>query len=531
MAHPDGWEQFEGTVFPPAPFSGGVGWRSTFARGFTKKSALILLRIAGTLLLVCCTWVARIIPVATTSPYEWRTNPKRRPPLEIEKIGDLLADEAVRVVTGQLSDTATRRSVWRTAEYGGNSGPPPVPPFAARLLEEAYAGVPKWVLHNVTWQDAYPTFASRDYGLVINRERTSQLVWLVDSLSFVNVSQSLRGLHVREPGDFALLILISHEMAHLAITSAPLIGRNPESVVECAADVIAGFQTAAVAPRISSQGGWELGGNGAVDALGTAIIPGEWVSRDLHPDNEQRSACLHRGIGMFSEQGERGPIAGSLILASERDSLIDALSLGKTTLVDAAFAEAKTILSLPGVPEPKQSSFSGQLDNGSVKTVLLLVDSLLRRFANNTLATVVGQRLAVGVSLFPGTVFNELLLKVAAPWKCAVIAGNPDIGRSIGCYALMRDMDALFTRIGVANALQRDSLSLGFRVLSVGPSTTSTSRLHLRQWLFMNGDKQAVVSVYDEPYNPNPYEDRHSGPTVFWFSFSDLRVIPKGRQR
>jgi hypothetical protein len=474
--------------------------------------------------------VASRIEAVTVSPYDWRANPKRRTPVEVEKIGNLLAGEAVRVITGQLSDSATR-SIWRRAEYGDAAGPPTVPQFATRLLSEAYAGVPRTVLHNVTWQEAYPTFASSDYGLVINRQRTTELVWLVDSLSFVSVPQSLRQLHVREPGDFALLIVMSHEMAHLAIDAAPQIGRNPESVVECAADVIAGFQTASIVPRISQRGGWELSGNGAVEALGREVVPGEWVSRETHPDNEQRSACLHRGIEMFSEQGGREKIAGSLVLESKRDSLIDALSLGKTTLIAAAFSEAKTILSLPGTPEPKQSSFSESLNNSSAKTVLQLVDSLLRRLANNTLDAVVGQRLAVGVSLFPGSVFNELLLPVNAPWKCAVIAGNSDIGRSIGCYALIRTMDALFARMAVENALQSDSLSLGFRVLSVGPSTTSNARLHLRQWLFMNDDKQAVVSVYDEPYNPNSFDDRQSDLAVFWLSFSDLKIVPKSRRR
>ena len=102
------------------------------------------------------------------------------------------------------------------------------------------------------------------------------------------------------------------EMAHLAIGFASITQHYPESLVECAADVIAGFQTAAIAPRMSSRGGMEITTNGAVEAFSASVIPGEWVSRELHPDNEQRLACVRRGIEIFSEQRDRAPIAGSV---------------------------------------------------------------------------------------------------------------------------------------------------------------------------------------------------------------------------
>jgi len=476
-----------------------------------------------------CAALAKVVPESPSS--DWRTKPTPRSPADIEKLGNALAGEAIRVVTREVSDPETRKVVWRVGEYGDDSGPPPTAGFAARLLYGAYAGVSKPILQTMIWQDTYPTFASRDYGLVMNQARTAQLVWLVDSVSATTVASSFRSLEVRRPGDFALLALISHEMAHLAISAASLSERYPESIVECAADIIAGFQTAAIAPRISSRGQFELDVNGGIDALGTTVIPGDWVSRDVHPDNEQRSACLRRGIGMFSEQRDRGPIGGSFLLTSERDSLIDALSLGQISLVNAALAETRTILSIPGTPQPKQSSELEYTNNPSAKMLLALNDSILKRFAAGTLSTVVGQRIAVGVSLFPGAEFNELLIRVDPPWKCAVIAGNADIGRSIGCYVITRERDVMWARFGVDRTLQSDSLRLGFRVLSVGPSTTSSSSLHLRQWLFVNGDKQAVVSIYDEPYTPNPYSDQRTGLRVFWFSFSDLRVVPKGRAR
>ena len=56
---------------------------------------------------------------------ESRSNPKARSPGEIERLGHDLAAEAVRVVIGQISDAATRRTLWQVPKYGDDSGPRP----------------------------------------------------------------------------------------------------------------------------------------------------------------------------------------------------------------------------------------------------------------------------------------------------------------------------------------------------------------------------------------------------------------------
>jgi hypothetical protein len=463
----------------------------------------------------------------TLDPPDWREHPQHRTATEVENVGRTLTAESIRIVKGETSDRLTRATVWQFASWVSDPGPAPVRPFAQRLLQQAYAKVPSAILQNVVWQDRYPSLASGDFGVLINKERATELTWFVDSATLPLAPRGRTTL-VREPGDFALLMLISHEMAHLAIDAASLAA-YPESVIECTADVIAGFQTSVVSTRISSRGLYELEINGAVDALSRATLPGEWISRDFHPDNEQRGACLHRGIAMYGEQLNREPIAGSMLLHNARDSLLDSLSRGKTTLVLAAIAEARSVLSLPGeIRTPAPARATDPRDLPAIQ-LLSLTDTLLRRLAFGNYSSVIGEPIAVGVSLFPGSQLNELLLKVDPPWKCAVISGGPDIGRSIGCYVLGDNTDAIYTRLNVVNALQSDSLRLGFRVLSIGPATPTNVGLHLRQWLLVANSLQVLVSVYDELYVPNPYAEEHSDLRVLWFSFSDLSPVPKGK--
>ena len=217
------------------------------------------------------------------------------------------------------------------------------------------------------------------------------------------------------------------------------------------------------------------------------------------------------------------------MIDSPRDSLIDALSIGKIDLVGAAIAESETILSIPG--GQKRSTVRDVVDESSAKTLLALTDSLLKKLGSGTLGSVVGERISVGVSLFPGAEFNEFLLEVSSPWKCAVIAANAETGRSIGCYALTGGIHAVMAEYFFARSLQSDTVRLGFHVLPIGPATTSTASLHLRQWLFSIRDKQAVVSIYSEPYTPNQFSDQRTGMIVLWFSFSDLNTIPKRPER
>ena len=145
---------------------------------------------------------------------------------------------------------------------------------------------------------------------------------------------------------------------------------------------------------------------------------------------------------MFSEQRDHQRIAGLVMLESARDSLIDAMSLGKLSLVSAAVAEAKEILSIPGETKPKASSHVGDAEDAAAKPLLALTDSLLQRLSSGRLLMAIGQPVAVGVSLFPGKLFSELALPVGSPWKCAVIAGNTDIGRAFACYAITADLAA-----------------------------------------------------------------------------------------
>ena len=112
--------------------------------------------------------------------------------------------------------------------------------------------MPREILQTTLWQDRYETFASPDYGIVLNRERVEELVWTVDSASVAIGDAWFRKYMIRPPGDYALLLLISHELAHLAIGYAAPSVHAPESVAECAADIMGGFQSAVVATRISS---------------------------------------------------------------------------------------------------------------------------------------------------------------------------------------------------------------------------------------------------------------------------------------
>src|SRR5207244_8583961 len=65
---------------------------------------------------------------------------------DVENVGRTLTEEAIRVVTGETSDRVTRATVWRSPSWDSDPGPSPVRPFAQRLLQQAYARVPRAVL-------------------------------------------------------------------------------------------------------------------------------------------------------------------------------------------------------------------------------------------------------------------------------------------------------------------------------------------------------------------------------------------------
>lgn len=479
--------------------------------------------VAGSL---SCTSLSNLVPFKPE--IDWRTSPPHRVAADVEKLGHALTDEEIRALTGEISDQKTQHFVWQS-RYDSKEPPPAIPSFSLRLLREAYDPVPRPILRSLVWQDKYPSFASPDFGTVINRARVTDLVWFVDSVTILAGSASEKELLVRPPGDFALLMLLSHELAHLAISFAPLGGSHSESIAECAADVIGGFQSAVISTRMGTNGTAEFQFNGAVSALGAAVIPGEWISRNLHPDREQRAACLERGVSMFAEQAVREPLAGSLLLTSPRDSLVEKLSLGRISLVTAATEEAKSILSLPG-DEGATKPDGVAMEDTAAATLLRLTDSLLIRVSQGTVGAVIGVKIAPGVSLFPGAQLEELLVRMPAPWKCAVVVGNADIGGSIACYALTGGLNAMMIRQRFSTTIQRDSSRLGFRVSSIGLATTRTAELRLRQWLFEKGADRVIVSVYDEPYAPNANSNQETGTRVFWFSFSQIHISPSGRQ-
>ena len=193
------------------------------------------------------------------------------------------------------------------------------------MLLEAYAKVPRRTLSRLTWQDSVPSFASPQLGVVVSSKRASSLVWIADSTAILGGGNNSQ-LYVRRPGDFALLLVLAHELSHLALQASTASIAATVAEIECATDILGGFQTAALSLRISSGGLFELTINRVPTLLGHALRPGHWVAGDQHPDREQRIACLTTGVNLFADQQEREDVADVLLSESRSDSVRNQLA-------------------------------------------------------------------------------------------------------------------------------------------------------------------------------------------------------------
>lgn len=461
-----------------------------------------------------------------TEGESWRTRLLRRPAPSIQRIGDELFAELARIVTGTISDSATRSTAWRVRESDDAGAPiPSLPTRVGKLLEQAFAPVPRHLLDSLIWHDSVPTLASPDVGIVVNRPRVTLLAWRLDSAVLAERSAIERRILVRPPGDWGVLAVLTHELAHLALDFGAQLENYPQSLRECAADYLAAFTLSAASARMSAAGRFELSHASVVLRVAEDLTPGEWISRDVHPDSEQRLECLNRGAHLHAEIGARERTAGSTILEGPRDSLYDAVTVGALPLLAAAIAEARTILSLPGEGEsigsPSRMQQFRELRTNN--PVTKLYDTLLTHFdARGSVDALIGERLSAGNSLFPPGELRELRLRVEPPWKCASIAAAPGRARAIGCYAIGNMVAATMVDLGVSDAVLTRARSLGYSVTPLGAATMRDGRLGFNQWLLERGARRVLISIYREQYLDSAAPDRWSTRRVAWYSFAPL---------
>lgn len=434
--------------------------------------------------------------------------------------------EQVRVITGNTSDDSTRAETWRFAWYNRAVPIPQIAPVTTRLLTEAYAHVPPFLLTSVRWQDSVPTYSSPDDGIAINRPRAARLAWETDSvaLSNHNPDAAYARIFERPPSDYVLTMLMAHELAHLAIDFTTPRVDQPEAVVECAADVIGAFQVASVAPRLSPNGALALHFANVSANVAGDVLPGDWISANSHPDREQRAACMMRGFELYDAVREHAPITSQSFLTSSSDSLLEHVVLGEVSLTSAAIWEARLVLSLPGSRPPRKATssayaFESDPDASRLVTFLLAVLDSMR--APDGIASVIGVPLTSGTALFPADPLNEVTLPIAPPWKCALVTGTSERAPTVACYAIgdmtHTEMVGFLARAALLSAIKKR----GLFAQPLGAAVTRGAQLASQQWLLSGAERgRVILSMYSEPYPINRQE--WNSQQVTWYSLAWL---------
>ncbi len=441
---------------------------------------------------------------------------------EIMTLGDGLLEESVFLLQATVGEPLPRSQLWVAGFRQDSVQPPQLPDAPLRVLQQAYEQIPKGALSRIRWSATERTSAFANVGIVVNVNRASELVWAVDSQMLRDIEPIERVLFARRPGDYALLLLLNHELAHLALASLPRLDTIPNAIAECAADILGGFHTALTALRISS---WGIGGlerSNAISILGSALTPGYWIGRESHPDSDQRAACLNRGVALLGDLSERGPIATSLLPSSSRDSLLNDLVSQTEGLVEVTGILATEIVPVT-LPEMGPTSAPSRFLRGEVAAapiVQLFRDLVsMHDSVGSSLGPLRGPRISTGVTLFPGSVIRELNYAVSPPWRCAIQGDGPPSNPHIACY-LVADVDNMialmfYMQDGIESHLERAALLADTLV----PPTSSTLHINLRQWAIRDKDRFAVAGIMAEPYGEWGIPSRY----VVWFSFTPLK--------
>ena len=483
-------------------------------------------RIILSALLVSCLSCVTV----NSGPEPMSKVPGKRTAEQVQRAVAPLAFELARLLTGDTATAKTKASVWRkNSNYVTPNDPPAVVPFASRILTELYVGLPDSLLFRVWWDDSLRTLSSLDIGVIVNRQRAAELAWLVDSLAYSNTRARYSDVYTRRPGDLAVLLMISHELAHFPIDRLDRGSTTPVSIKECAADIISGFQFAVLTPRLSSTSGFELQESNVVARFGGLLEPGGWIAREEHPDSDQRRACLSRGSALYADQAQWTMLAGRTLLRTKQDTLADALSSGRLSLSDVALEESRQVLTVPTEATTPSAQRPPEFPSRETAIVIRVLDSLLTRTDSlGYLDRSLGPRLGGSHGLFPPGVLHELTLSIPRPWRCGVTAVDSGRVRAAACYVID---NSSFSRVSIDMdwELRPERKFRGFSVQRLKPPVANQVGIRFSQWLLEDRYRRVLISVYDEPHGERK-GDRFSfvwgPPRLLWFSYESIGPSP-----
>jgi hypothetical protein len=227
---------------------------------------------------------------------------------------------------------------------------------------------------------------------------------------------------------------------------------------------------------------------------------------------------------MVTEQSAWVEIAGNAFLGSVQDSITNDLSIGRRSLPEAAIAESRLLLSVPGAQDETRPSSRSFMDEGAMGLIPLLDTLISRTDSVGHILGVQGARLSRGITRFPGDRLYELLIAAPPPWRCAVVSQDSGTARTVGCYAVDPTGNRRSLSIFLADGIERRAKQNGLRQRFLSSPTAAGAVLRIAQWLLEDGRRRILVSYYDEPLDAVGQLNPYLGRRLLWFSFEALPI-------
>ena len=454
------------------------------------------------------------LPKDTAPPAEPSVS-SRRSAKSVQLLAEAFYVAIQDVVLGREPSPDVTRSIWRRRFTPGDTLLGRLDTLALSAIRAPFGPEPALVLDSLRWTEVLPSSTSNSMGILLNIGRITALANAADSAIVPSPNDILFD---RPKGDYLILVLLSHEIAHVALNGHPIESDRSIATVECQADILAGYLDELLTYRLGPSSSEVFAFGAAGQLVFDVAADGDWTGSATHPDRSQRQECFASGVTLYLELSRIGGRQDEIIPASQLGGIAVAIARHAIDLLTGTLIISHDLIPSAATPLQARALAPFTSNGAEMAGIRVVLDAAIHAYgrSDSAYASLAGDSVSRGTSLFSAPIISIVPTPTAFRWRCAYLH---QLGRRLStlqCYVLgdifhgsllLFDAELTIGQLAKASGLTSEKLA---------PPIPDGVPVSIGQWLLRANKRTAMLTVIIGTYSDR-VRDTNRG--IAWLTF------------